>query len=203
MSDQDKAPTDERGRLLSKLLVNLYKGVLYRERDESLWSALLELQGPARDHFAQIGIRVEIDEDEGYAYLRYPTEAESVDEPDAPRLIARRQLTYEVSLLVALLRKRMAEFDASGEEAKLVMSRDEIVEMMRPFFPDAADEVKFAGAIWRYIASVEKMGFLRAMKDSVGDYEVCRIVKAFVDAQWLGELDKRLESYRKLREENQ
>ena len=46
------------------------------------------------------------------------------------------------------------------------------------------------------------LGFLRRLKPAAGsaqdrgNYEVRRILKAFVDAQWLAEFDARLEVYR-------
>jgi hypothetical protein len=35
-------------------------------------------------------------------------------EPELPRLVPRRQLSYPVSLLLALLRKKLVEFDAAA-----------------------------------------------------------------------------------------
>lgn len=186
---------EERELLLSRVLVTLYKGVFYRENDESLWSALLDLVGPVRDHFARIGVRPEIDESEGYAYLRYPREDEIPDEVKIPRLIARRQLTFDVSLMLALLRRRLAESDASGGGVRLVMSRGEIVDLVRHCYPDAANDAKLVDKISGSISKVEKMGFLKSIKASGDEYEVLRIIKAFVDAQWLNELDRKLAGY--------
>lgn len=55
-----------------------------------------------------------------------------------PRLIARRPLSLPVSLLLALLRKRLAEFDRGGGETRLVLSREDIVELIRVFCRHAA-----------------------------------------------------------------
>ena len=45
-----------------------------------------------------------------------------------------------------------------------------------------------------------ELGFLQALKpttpSSLPSYEVRRIIKAFIDAQWLSELDAKLEIYR-------
>lgn len=60
--------------------------------------------------------------------------------PRPPRLIARRPLSYPVSLMLALLRKRLAEADAGGGDARLVLSREEIAELMRVFLPDGTNE---------------------------------------------------------------
>ena len=41
------------------------------------------------------------------------------------------------------------------------------------------------------------MGFLRRMRASEELYEVQRILKAFVDAQWLSDFNARLEAYQR------
>jgi hypothetical protein len=43
---------------------------------------------------------------------------------------------------------------------------------------------------------VVELGFLRRLRGQEGQFEVRRILKAFVDAQWLAELDQRLADYR-------
>jgi hypothetical protein len=61
-----------------------------------------------------------LDEAEGHAFLKgRPDTDESEGAPRLPRLVARRQLSYPVSLMLALLRKRMAEFDAQGRVLSL------------------------------------------------------------------------------------
>jgi hypothetical protein len=106
-------------------------------------------------------------------------------------------LSFPVSLLLALLRKKLAEFDASGGDTRLVLSRDELVELVRVFLPDGSNEAKLIDQIEISINKVVELGFLRKLKPAVacGDrpasYEVRRILKAFVDAQWLAEFDAR------------
>ena len=105
-----------------------------------------------------------------------------------------------MSLLLALLRKKLAEFDASGGETRLVLTRDNIVELIRLFLPDSSNEARLVDQIERHINKVVELGFLRRLKSttptSQPSYEVRRIIKAFVDAQWLSELDAKLETYR-------
>ena len=178
----------------SLALVALMKGVVYRENDEVAWHALSELQARVRDHIGPLGLELVLDESEGYAYLRQRPRAD--DEPELPRLVARRPLGFTVSLLLALLRKRLAEFDATSGEARLVLTRDEIADLLRLFLPDATNEARVLDKIDRAIGQIEDMGFLRRLRGRESELEVRRILKAFVDAQWLGELDRRLGAYR-------
>lgn len=192
---------------LSQLLVCLLKGVLYREDDERLWATLLSLQARVREQAAILLLDLMLDEAEGYAFLKSrPDPDESEGAPRLPRLVARRSLTYPVSLLLALLRKRMTEFDAGGGDTRLVLTRDELAELMRVFLPDGTNEARLIDQVDATISKVVDLGFLRRLKRSPGSgqqvehdrghYEVRRILKAFVDAQWLADFDARLEVYR-------
>ncbi|MGR9053038.1 MAG: DUF4194 domain-containing protein [Gammaproteobacteria bacterium] len=192
----ENSPAPEQENELSALAIALLKGVVYRESDERLWSALLNLQSRMRDYMAVIGLELVLDEAEGYAFLR----SKSEDDPDAakmPRLIARRPLSFPVSLLLALLRKKLAEFDAGGGDTRLVLSRDDVVELIRVFLPDSSNEARLIDQIETHINKVVELGFLRKLKADTGGagYEVRRILKAFVDAQWLAEFDAKLAVY--------
>jgi hypothetical protein len=191
---------------LSTLLIVLLKGVVYRDTDELLWSALLSLQARVREYVNVLNLELLLDESEGYAFLK--SKAELPDDPAAaklPRLIARRPLSFTVSLLLALLRKKVAEFDAgAGSQSdgkRLILAREEIVELMRVFLPDGSNEAKLIDQLETQLNKVVELGFLRRLKPSSSaqqpvHYEVRRILKAFVDAQWLTDFDARLAAYR-------
>jgi hypothetical protein len=188
---------------LSALAVALLKGVIYRENDAASWNALLSLQARVRDYVGVLGLELMLDEAEGYAFLRSRQHSEEEAGTKTPRLIARRPLSFTVSLLLALLRKKLAEFDASGSDTRLVLSRDAIVELVRVFLPDTANEAKLIDQIDAQINKIVELGFLRRLKTEsaaqrgdVPTFEVRRIIKAFIDAQWLVELDARLAEYR-------
>lgn len=183
---------------LSILVISLLKGVIYREGDERLWGALLNLQARVRDYVSVLGLELIFDEAEGYAFLKSrpePTEEESATK--LPRLVARRPLSFPVSLLLALLRKKLAEFDAGGGETRLILIRDDLVELVRVFLPDSSNEAKLIDQIETHINKIVDLGFLRRLKVASGpaSFEVRRILKAFVDAQWLADFDARLAAY--------
>jgi len=183
---------------LSLLAITLLKGVIYRDGDERLWGALLNLQGRVRDYVSVLALELVLDEAEGYAFLKSrpePTEDEAA--PKLPRLVARRPLSFPVSLLLALLRKKLAEFDARGGDTRLVLARDDIVELVRVFLPESSNEAKLIDQIETHINKVVDLGFLRRLKAAGGPagFEVRRILKAFVDAQWLADFDARLAAY--------
>ena len=88
---------------LSAVVVPLLKSVLYRDDDSALWTALLKLRPRVRDYVAVLGLDLVLDEAEGYAFLRSRA-GDDEDSPKLPRLVRRQPLSYQVSLLLALLR---------------------------------------------------------------------------------------------------
>lgn len=180
---------------LSQLLVALLKGVLYQDENPALWSALLNLQAGVRDYVAVIGLELTLDEAEGYAFLRSRTAEDEQNGEVIPRLVARRQLSYPVSLLLALLRKKLAEADASGGETRLILSRDEVAELVRIFLPAGSNEAKLIDQVDATLNKIADLGFIRRLRGEKQMIEVRRIIKAFVDAQWLADFDRRLDEY--------
>jgi hypothetical protein len=180
---------------LAPVLIRLLKGVLYQERWPREWQSLLQLQGTVRDYFRLIGLTLVIDEAEQYAFLRQNSEPEEESIGPVPRLIQRRQLSYPVSLLLVLLRRKLIELDAGGGETRLILSRDQIVDMVRVFLPDSSNEARIIDQIDRHINKLVEYGFLRRLKGNSGQYEVHRIIKALVDGDWLADFSKRLAEY--------
>ena len=180
---------------LAPVLIRLLKGVLYQERWPREWQSLLQLQGTVRDYFRLIGLTLVIDEAEQYAFLRQNREPEEEGMGPVPRLIQRRQLSYPASLLLVLLRRKLIELDAGGGETRLILSRDQIVDMVRVFLPDSSNEARIIAQIDRHINKLVEYGFLRRLKGNSGQYEVHRIIKALVDGDWLADFSKRLAEY--------
>ena len=195
MNPATPASTDTETRTpeeLPAVVTKLFKGVLYAENDEKVWQSLLGLTSHVRDYVSVLGLDLILDESEGYAFLR------SREDPDGtlPRLIARRTLTFNVSLLLALLRGRMLEFDTNSSELRLIMTEQDIADMVSVFLPESSNEARILDRLGADIKKVVELGFLRKLKGQADTYEVARILKAYVDAQWLEEFDARLADYR-------
>lgn len=179
---------------IGSAIIRLMQGVVYRELDEDTWLTLDRSGGAGvRDHFATIGVEVVLDDAEGYAYLR--TRSDGEDEEPLPRLVRRRTLTYNASLLLVLLRKRLLEFETSGGEERLVLSREQILEMLLVFQADSSNEARVADQAERTITKAVELGFLRPLRGQSDLWEVRRILKAYVDAQTLSDFAGKLNQY--------
>jgi hypothetical protein len=179
---------------VSPVLITLFKGVLYQDQTPELWQVLLKLQARVRDHASVFGLELILDESEGYAHLRQRPAGD--DELQLPRLVQRRPLGFAVSLLLALLRKKLAEHDSAGGEARLILSRDEIVDLVQVFQPGDTNEARLVDRLDTDLNRIVELGFLRRLRGQQDQFEVRRITKAFVDAQWLSEFEQRLAEYR-------
>ena len=202
----DRALQQQIGPVVAYLL----GGVLDRVERPVQWAALHQHRAHVIDYLDVIGLHLEIEESEGYAYLRQHTEEESQsngnDEPhnqDAqdgqamvPRLIRRRALSYPVSLLCVLLRKQLIESDTGGEQRRLIVTRDQIGEMLQVFLPTRNNQARVVDQIDAHIKKVVDLGFLKRLKNQPDTYEVRRILRALVDANWLAGLDEKLKEYR-------
>ena len=178
---------DSRG--LSIALITLLKGALIREENETRWQMLMEAEPRVRDHARVLGLELVVVEDEGYAFLRQQAGEE---QEDIPRLVSRRPLSYAVSLLLALLRRKLIEHETSTGEARLIVDVTDMVEALRTFLPEGRTEARMTDQIGAHLRRIADLGFIRFLKNDPERFEVKRILKAFVTAQWLQEMETRL-----------
>lgn len=76
-----------------------------------------------------------------------------------------------------------------------MLSREQITEMIRVFLPPTSNEARLTDQIDAHINKAVEYGFLRQAKNTEQVYEVRRILKAFVDGQWLADFDEKLAEY--------
>ena len=68
------------------------------------------------------------------------------------------------------------------------------------FLPQNTNEARQLDQMDAHINKIIELGFLRRLRTTEsadGAFEVRRILKAFVDAQWMSDFDTRLEAYRR------
>jgi hypothetical protein len=179
---------------LPLVVTHLMRGVVYRDTHEKVWQHLVQLVSRISDYVATMGLVVVVDESEGYAFLRSKPD-DPDDDQDIPRLIPRRALSFHTSLLLALLRKKLAESDAADDGYRVILSRDQILDMVAMFMPTSTNEAKITDSVDRTIGKVVDLGFLRRIPKQNNQFEVRRVLKAFVDGQWLSDFDARIAEY--------
>ncbi len=178
----------------SHILVALLKGVVYSHH-EKVWDDLLKPENEAdvKRYFSEINLELIVDKSEGYAYLKQRQSEEN--EEETPKLIERRQLNFHVSLLCLLLRKHLIENDREGESSKAILTKEEIIQLVKPFYKETTNEASQQKQIETAMKRVIDEGFLRKMKTEDEQYEINRIIKAFVNANVVKDALVKLQNY--------
>ncbi|RVU34338.1 DUF4194 domain-containing protein [Rheinheimera riviphila] len=170
--------------LRSEVLIRLLKGPLYRSRHRPCWEFLQKEQHTVRDYLATIGLSLLLDDSEGYAFLRQQqNDEDDQDKQDKPKLLSRRQLTFSQSLLLVALRKRLAEHDSEESAPRLIVQRQEMQQWLSSYAEEVSNEVKQLRDFDALIKKIAEMGFITALPNHPDEFEVQRILKAFISAE--------------------
>ena len=106
--------------------------------------------------------------------------------------VSRRSLSFAQTLLLVCLRKRLAEHDSEESAPRLIVTRQEIHQWLLPYFPEVGNEVKQRRELDALIKKCDEMGFLSTLPKHPDDFEVPRILKAFVTAEQIVEFNQLL-----------
>lgn len=181
------------------LAIRLLKGVVYEE-DAHNWNDLVKVHElPLRRYFEQIGLDLIVNRQEGFAYLRQ-TQPEATEENALPRLMKRRSLTVDQSILCVLLREHLEDYtvNESASREPILTLRD-IRDMVELFFRERNTQQRFLKDVKKTVEDVKKQGFLEELdngdallNDDELRYRVKRILKAFIGPDELQQLAQQI-----------
>lgn len=178
----------------SPAVIRLLQGVVYEE-DKKTWDLVVAYQADIRQYLHVLGLLLEVYESEGYAFVKQKP-AEADEEEALPVLVRRMPLSYPVTLLCVLLREKLLEFDArGGDSSRLIVSREQIREMILVFLPEKSNEARVVDSIDATINKLIDYNFLRKLTNRTGEYEVMRILKARITVAELQEIKQKLYEY--------
>ena len=174
--------------------VRLLQDAVYSEEAES-WATLLRYQQHIENYFHEIGLELVVHEQDGFAYVK---QADGEDGSGIPRLFRRDKLTKGVAIIGVILREQLLHFDEKiHDETKLIIRKDEILQLAAPFFPETNDEIRADKRLETAINKAEELGLLRKLSIPEGEdrYEIRRIVKARFPVEVLKELRDQLQNH--------
>ena len=174
------------------VVLKLLKGVIYS--DDPHWERLQSYLTPIKDYFGKIGLQVQHYETEGFAYLDQPDSEPDDPTESLPRLVARRQLSFKVTMLCVLLREQLRLFDASDATGRRVLDVEKLRDLIQPYLPVGNNEEKFRREVNDLINQAIELGFLKRRSGDRANYEVRAILKAKIDADMLERLKQKLEA---------
>lgn len=155
---------------------HLLREPLYVE-DTEMWNTLLREQQDIASYFQVLGMQLVVDIQEGYAYLR---QIEPLGDERVPRLLHKRKLTYDATLLLVCLRDELNRFDSSmADQSRIIRSRKELQDLVAGFLKESNNQVRDVKRIDSAIEQLGDLGFLKALTGSPTEqFELKRIIKA-------------------------
>lgn len=167
--------------------------------DRTHWNMVLSYQKQIQEYLGHIGLALEVQEIDGYAYLYQP---EIEDEEGAimalPRITRRDHLTFHATLLCVLLREWLDQQEAQNLDTEgCFITGRQIHELMQPFLPERTDVRKVERRIEAAISQLSDLGYLKRLsgQQDMAYFEIRRILKAKMDVEKLAEIKEKLQRY--------
>ena len=181
-------------RPYSKVIVRLLKGMI--ERNNSVWDDIIAYQDEIQDYISVIGLELIVKKDEGFAFVK---QAE-MEDGSTLNLVSRRQIGFETSIVLVVLRQILEDFDSNPTETQSFekfVTNTEIKEEVELFLPEKYNKVKFVKELDSYIKKAEELGFLKEIKKTDNEirFQIHRIIKEKITLNDLQEFKNKLQEY--------
>ena len=169
------------------------------DQNHKVWSQILQYQVEIQEYVNQIGLELIVHAEDGYAYLR---QFEVDDDGATIGLVHKRQLSYEVSIILILLREMYETYEMNPTEVQSAICRIQHVELKDQaelFFKEGYNRVKFLRDIDKHINKAVDLGFLKSTEQGESPqervYEIKPIIKAKINIDQLSEFKQKLEAH--------
>ena len=205
---------------LSPILIKLLQGFIFQD-DKKYWDKLIVSQESVRTYFSAIGLYLHLNIEEGYAFLKStPAKLDNLEDRlneqgqdfvesmaaggdlhasessgTSMSLVRKFPLSFDVSLLLVLLRESLEQFDVKvNDDYRLILSKNDIYDLLKLFYSDKNDELLLLKKFDATIGKVVEIGILKELKNNAENFEVRRVLKAFFDASKLQEMKEKMKS---------
>lgn len=178
----------------SKAIVKLLKSPV--ERNSSVWNDVVIYQLEIQEFISQIGLELIVKKEEGFAFVKQFEDSEG----NTLGLITRRQIGFETSIILVVLRQALEEFDNNPTQfqvAERFISDTEIKEELELFLQEGYNRLRFLKDLDKYIKNVVELGYLKEInkKDNETKYQIQRIIKEKITLDILQEFKIKLQDY--------
>lgn len=179
----------------SKAIVRLLKSPIER-KNESLWNSVVTYQNEIQEYIATIGLELIVKKDEGFAFVKQFEDSEG----NTLGLIVRRQIGFEASIVLIVLRQSLEDFDSNPTQiqvAEKFITNSEIKEEVELFLQEGYNRMKFQKDLDSHIYKIVELGYLKEVSknDSETKYQIHRIIKEKVTLDILQDFKTKLKEY--------
>jgi len=178
----------------SKAIVRLLKSPV--ERNSTVWEDVINYQSEIQEYISQMGLELIVKKDEGFAFVRQFEDGEG----NTLGLVRRRQIGFETSIVLVVLRQSLEEFDSNPTQfqvAEKFITDSEIKEEIELFLPEKFNRVKFIRELDSYVKKAVEFGYLNEVskKDNETKYQIHRIIKEKITLDILQDFKTKLQEY--------
>ena len=178
----------------SKAIVKLLKGNVERSRNSTIWDDVVNYQNEIQDYISQIGLELIVKKDEGFAFVKQFEDSDG----NTLGLVTRRQIGFETSIVLVVLRQSLEEFDSNPAQFQVsekFITDSEIKDEVELFLPQKFNRIKFLKELDGFINTIIKLGYLVEVskKENETKYQIQRIIKEKVTLDILEEFKLNLQ----------
>lgn len=177
----------------SKAIVRLLKSTV--ERTSNVWEDIIHYQNEIQDYISQIGLELIVKKDEGFAFVKQLEDSEG----KTLGLVTRRQIGFETSIVLVVLRQNLEDFDSNPTQlaSEKFITDTEIKDELELFLQEGYNKLKFQKDLDKYIRSVVELGFLKEIskKENETKYQIHRIIKEKITLDILQDFQTKLKEY--------
>lgn len=177
----------------SKAIVRLLKSPV--ERNSTVWEDIINYQREIQEYIGQIGLELIVKKDEGFTFVKQFENSEG----ETLGLVTRRQIGFETSIVLVVLRQSLEEFDSNPTQlaTEKFITDSEIKDELELFLQEGYNKLKFKKDLDKYIRNVVELGYLKEInkKDSETKYQIHRIIKEKITLDTLQDFQTKLKEY--------
>ncbi len=177
----------------SKTIVKLLKGVV--ERNSNVWEDVIHYQNEIQGYIGQLGLELIVKKDDGFAFIKQFEDSEG----KTLGLVTRRQIGFETSIVLVVLRQSLEEFDSNPTQLAMekFITGTEIKDELELFLQEGYNKLKFQKGLNSYINKAVEFGYLKEIskKDNETKYQIHRIIKEKITLDILQDFRIKLQEY--------
>lgn len=177
----------------SKAMVKLLKGVV--ERNSTVWEDIIYYQNEIQEYISPIGLELIVKKDDGFAFVKQFEDSEG----KTLGLVTRRQIGFETSIVLVVLRQSLEEFDSNPTQlaTEKFITDTEIKDELELFLQEGYNKLKFQKDLNSYIKKVVELGYLKEVSTKATEtkYLIHRIIKEKITLDILQGFKIKLQEY--------
>lgn len=177
----------------SKAIVRLLKSNI--ERNSNVWDDVINYQSEIQDYIGKIGLELIVKKEEGFAFVKQLED----NEGNTLGLVQRRQIGFETSIVLVVLRQSLEDFDSNPTQlaTEKFITNSEIKDELELFLPEQYNKVRFIKELDKYINAAVDLGYLKEIikKDNETKYQIHRIIKEKITLDILQDFEDKLKDY--------